>query len=73
MTCPSTELQALVEEHFASIPAGDAPPFSVAEVTPNPEASYYVVTDEGQGYSYISLDIPIPTADSGTVEGNACS
>ena len=63
------ELQALVEEHFASIPAGDAPPFSVAEVTPNPEASYYVVTDEGQGFSYISLDIPIPTIDSGTAEG----
>ena len=63
------ELQDLVEEHFGSIPAGEAPPFSVDEVAPDPKASYYVVTDEGQGFSYISLDIPIPTAESGTAEG----
>ena len=66
---PVDELQALVEEHFGSIPAGGAPPFSVAGVTPDPEPSFYVVTDEGQGFSYISLDIPIPPADAGTVGG----
>ena len=66
---PLDELQALVEEHFGPIPAGRAPAFWLPEVTPDPEPSYHVVTDEGQGFSYISLDIPIPTSESGTVEG----
>ena len=66
---PLDELQALVEEHFGPIPAGDAPPFWLPVVTPDPEPSYHVVTDEGQGFSYISLDIPIPTSESGTVDG----
>ena len=63
------DLQALVEEHFAPIPAGYAPAFWLPEVTPDPEPSYHVVTDEGQGFSYISLDIPIPTSEPGTVDG----
>jgi len=66
---PLDELQALVEEHFGPIPAGDAPPFWLPVVTPDPEPSYHVITDEGQGFSYISLDIPIPTSESGTVDG----
>ncbi len=66
---PIDDLQALVEEHFAPIPAGNAPAFWLPEVTPDPEPSYYVVTDEGQGFSYISLDIPIPTSEPGTVDG----
>ncbi len=66
---PIDELQALVEEHFGPIQAGDAPAFWLPEVTPDPEPSYHVVTDEGQGFSYISLDIPIPTSESGTVDG----
>ncbi|MYF82633.1 MAG: LysM peptidoglycan-binding domain-containing protein, partial [Acidimicrobiia bacterium] len=67
---PLDELQALVEEHFGPIPAGDAPPFWLPVVTPDPEPSYHVITDEGQGFSYISLDIPIPTPESGTVDGH---
>ena len=70
---PLDELQALVEEHFGPIPAGDAPPFWLPVVTPDPEPSYHVVTDEGQGFSYISLDIPIPTSESGTVDGQRLS
>ena len=66
---PLDKLQALVENHFGPIPAGDAPPFWLPVVTPDPEPSYHVVTDEGQGFSYISLDIPIPTSESGTVDG----
>ena len=66
---PVDELEALVGEHFGPIPAGRAPPFAPVEVTPNPEASTHVVTDEGQGFSYISLDIPILPADTGTVGG----
>ena len=66
---PVDDLQALVVEHFAPIPAGEAPAFWLPVVTPDPEASYHVVTDEGQGFSYISLDIPIPAAKSGTADG----
>ena len=66
---PLDDLQALVEEHFGPIPAGSAPAFWLPEVTPDPEPSYHVVTDEGQGFTYISLDIPIPTFESGTVDG----
>ena len=66
---PADELEDLVEEHFGSIPAGEAPSFELAEVTPDPEPSTYVVTDDEQGYSYISLDILIPSHDSGTVGG----
>ena len=66
---PVDDLQSLVEEHFGPIPAGRAPAFWLPDVTPDPEPSYHVVTDEGQGFSYISLDIPIPTLESGTVDG----
>jgi len=53
---PLAGLQALVGEHFGPIPAGSAPAFWLPEVTPDPEPSYHVVTDEGQGFTYISLD-----------------
>jgi len=66
---PLDDLQALVEEHFGPIPAAEAPPFSLAEAVPDPEASYYVVTHEEQAYSYISLDIPIPRSSPGLVDG----
>ena len=66
---PIDELETLVKEHFGVIPAGDAPLFAVPEVKPDPELSFYVVTDEGQGFSYTSLDLPIPSADFGTVGG----
>ena len=67
---PADELYALVEQHFGSIESGASPDFSLAEVTPDPAASYFVVTDEEQGYPFISLDIPIPTFDYATVGGD---
>ena len=63
------DLEDLVEEHFGSIPAGEAPPFEPVVVTPDPEPSTHVVTDDEQGYSYISLDFLIPSHDSGTAGG----
>ena len=63
------ELQALVQEHFGPIPAGEAPPFSLPEVVPDPEPSYHVVTHEEWAYNYISLDIPIPASSPGTYAG----
>ena len=66
---PLDDLQALVQEHFGPIPPGEAPPFSLPEVVPSIEPSYYVLTHEEQGYTYISLDIPIPVTEHGTDEG----
>ena len=66
---PADQLEALVAEHFGSIPAADPPPFEAIEVTPDPEPSFHVVTEGGQGFSYISLDIPIPPIRSGTAGG----
>ena len=62
-------LEELVVEHFGLITPGDAPPPVSVEVTPDPEPSSYVVTDDEQGYSYISFDIPIPRPETGTVGG----
>ena len=66
---PAAELEALVAEHFGPIPAGDPPPFEPVEVAPDHEPSFHVVAEGGQGFPYISLDIPIPPARPGTVGG----
>ena len=66
---PAEGLEALVAEHFGAIPAADPPPFEPVETAPDPEPSFHVVTEGGQGYPYISLDIPIPPARPGTVGG----
>ncbi len=63
---PLDDLYSLVEEHFGPIPSGEAPFFSLPEVVPDPEGSYHVATHEDLGYSYISLDIPIPRSVPGT-------
>ena len=64
------ELEALVAEYFGPMPAGETPTFEPVVVVANPELSTYVVTDAGQGFSYISIDIPIASHDVGTVGGD---
>ena len=66
---PENDLFALVEEHFGPIEPGTPPAFSLPEVTPDPAPSYHVVTNEAQGYTFISLDIPIPSFNAGTFGG----
>ena len=66
---PVEQLQALVQEHFGPILPGEPPPFSLPEVVPSSEPSYHVVTHEEQGYTYISLDIPIPASFPGSHKG----
>ena len=66
---PVDELQALVQEHFGPIPAGEAPAFVLPEVVPDPDPSYHVVTHEEQAFTFISLDIPIPASMPGSYEG----
>ncbi len=66
---PLDELEALVEEHFGAIPAGQAPAAPDTSSPINPEAVYFTATSPSQGYSYMSLDLRTPTLDAGTAEG----
>ena len=63
------DLENLVAEYFGPMPAGEAPTFEPVVAVPNPEPSTHVVTDAGQGFSYISMDIPIAPHNVGTVGG----
>ena len=63
------DLENLVAEYFGPMPAGEAPTSEPVVAVPNPEPSTHVVTDAGQGFSYISLDIPIAPHNVGTVGG----
>ena len=66
---PLDELEALVTEHFGAIPAGQAPPAPDTFSPISPEAVYAVATSPSQGYSYMSLDIKIPSWPPGTIGG----
>ena len=66
---PVDELEALVAEHFGAIPAREAPPAPDTFSPISPEAVYAVATSPSQGYSYMSLDIKIPSLEPGTVGG----
>ncbi len=63
------DLEALVEEHFGSLPAGEGRQPPSVHITPAPSSSH-VVTDEREGQTYISLDIPIDPHDLSTVGGD---
>ena len=67
------DLQGLVQEHFGPLPPGEGRQPPRVDITPNPESSSHVVTDPRQGYSYISLDIPIAIHDLATVGGERLS
>ncbi len=66
---PLDTLEDLVEKHFDAIPAGEEPtaPDTFSELDPEPR--YDIATSPGQGYSYLSLDIRLPSWDRNTVEG----
>ena len=66
---PLGELEALVAEYFGVIPAGEAPPAPDTFSPFSPEAVYDIATSPSQGYSYMSLDIKIPSWTRGTVGG----
>jgi len=62
-------LESLVEEHFGAIPEGEdpTPPDTFSELDPEPR--FDIAASPGQGYSYLSLDIRLPSWDRTTVEG----
>jgi zinc protease len=67
------DLETLVEEYFAPLPAGEGRRRPGVDITPDPESSSHVLTDPRQAYSYISLDIPITPHDLSTVGGDRLS
>ena len=64
------DLERLVRAYFGPLPAGEGrqPPSIV--IPPNPESSSHVITDPRQGFSFISLDIPIDVHDLSTFGGD---
>ncbi len=67
---PLDMLEDLVEEYFCDIPAGDTPSAPDNWSALNPEPAFDVATSPEQGYSYLSLDIRLPSWDPSTVEGD---
>ena len=66
---PLDTLEALVEEHFDTIPEGEEPTAPETASALDPEPRFDIATSPGQGYSYLSLDLRLPSWDRGTVEG----
>ena len=62
-------LERLVEDHFSEIAGGDTPGRSDTARTLDRGAATYVLSHPDQARSYLSLDIPIPVWDAGTVGG----
>ena len=67
---PLDTLEGLVEEYFCAIPAGDDPPVVDNWSALNPEATFDTATSPEQSYSYLSLDIRLPSWDPNTIEGD---
>ncbi|MXW61371.1 MAG: hypothetical protein F4Y27_14165 [Acidimicrobiaceae bacterium] len=66
---PTDELEALVIEHFGAIPAGEEPVQPSTESAFDPEPEFQIAASPGQGYSYLSLDIRLPSWERGTISG----
>ena len=66
---PIDTLEDLVEEYFCGIAAGDDPPVVDNWSALNPEATFDTATSPEQSYSYLSLDIRLPSWDPNTIEG----
>lgn len=67
---PLDTLEDLVEEYFCDIPAGEAVSAPDNWSALNPEATFDIATSPEQGYSYLSLDIRLPSWDPNTTEGD---
>ena len=66
---PVDELEALTEEYFGDIPAGEAPPDPDIFSPISDEPVYLIATSPSWSYSYMSLDLKIPNWQGGTVDG----
>jgi len=67
---PLDTLEDLVEEHFCDIPAGSAPDTPDNWSGLNPQPTFDIATSPEQPYSFLSLDIRLPSWDPKTIEGD---
>ncbi|MXW57413.1 MAG: insulinase family protein [Acidimicrobiia bacterium] len=67
---PLDTLEDLVEEHFCGIPAGVDPAPADNWSALNREATFDTATTPEQSYSYLSLDIRLPSWDPNTIDGD---
>lgn len=67
---PVETLEDLVEDYFCGIPAGEDPGDVDNWSVLNPEATFDTATSPEQSYSYLSLDIRLPSWDPSTVDGD---
>ena len=67
---PLDDLEGLVEEYFCDIPAGEPPRPPDNWSALNPAASFDIATSPEQSYSYLSLDIRLPSWGRSTIEGD---
>ncbi|MCQ3810312.1 MAG: insulinase family protein [Acidimicrobiia bacterium] len=67
---PLDTLEDLVEEYFCDISVGESPSAPDNWSALNPEPAFDVATSPEQGYSYLSLDIRLPSWDPRTIEGD---
>ena len=64
------ELENLLEEYFCGMPAGEAPSAPSSWSALSPERAFDVATSPEQGYSYLSLDVCLPSWDPSTIDGD---
>lgn len=67
---PLDRLESLVKDHFDAIPAGERPTAPETGSALDPEPKFAIATSPGQGRSYLSLDIRLPSRDQATVAGD---
>lgn len=67
---PVERLEALVKDHFDAIPAGTHSTAPETRSALDPKPKFAIATSPGQGYSYLSLDIRLPSRDLATAEGD---
>ncbi|WP_419925774.1 insulinase family protein [Candidatus Poriferisocius sp.] len=63
-------LEELVQEYFCGIPAGESPPAPDNWSALDPTPAFDLATSPEQGYSYLSLDIRLPSWNPSTIEGD---
>ena len=66
---PLDILEGLVEKHFGPVPEGEEPTAPDRSSELDPEPRFDIATSPGQGYSYLSLDIRLPSWDLNTTGG----
>ena len=62
-------LEALVDEHFDPLPAGETPTSPNNQSPLDTKSRFDIAASPGQAYSYLSLDLRLPSHQRGTMQG----